>query len=179
MLRFHPHPSQCRSIGQTIGLTAYPPQRAAIFTMLLLTRTFPAYFRLRALFEASDISTTSEPTVPSGIVSFGPADPVCANHLSCQGLAYSMSEDRSLPSPSYGQNHHIGQGIQERPEETKNRIPVPDFEVLLCKHHHNIKVVTDAASRRHLAPLARTCGCRNSLRGNNGCCIRHMLSHVF
>ena len=27
MLRFHPHPSQRRSIGQTIGLTAYPPQR--------------------------------------------------------------------------------------------------------------------------------------------------------
>jgi len=85
LLRFHPHPSQCRSIGQTIGLTAYPPQRAAIFTMLLLTRTFPAYFRLRALFEASDISTTSEPTVPSGILSFGPADPVCARHLSCKG----------------------------------------------------------------------------------------------
>jgi len=85
LLRFHPHPSQCRSIGQTIGLTAYPPQRAAIFTMPLLTRTCPAYFRLRALFEASDISTTSEPTVPSGIVSFGPADPVCARRLSCKG----------------------------------------------------------------------------------------------
>jgi len=77
------------------------------------------------------------------------------------------------------QNHHIGQRIQERPEKTKNRIPVPDLEVLLSKHHHNIKVVTDAASRRHLAPLVRTCGCRNSLRGNNDCCIRHMLSHVF
>jgi hypothetical protein len=68
LLRFHPHPSHRRSIGQTIGLTAYPPQRAAIFTTQSLTRTFPAYFRLRALFEASDISTTSEPTVPSGIV---------------------------------------------------------------------------------------------------------------
>ena len=31
LLRFHPYPSQCRSVGQTIGLTAYPPQRAAIF----------------------------------------------------------------------------------------------------------------------------------------------------
>ena len=72
------------------------------------------------------------------------------------------------------QDQHVGKRIQERPEETKNRIPVPDFEVLLSKHHHNIKVVADAASRRHLAPLARTCGCRNSLRGNNDCCIRHM-----
>jgi len=25
LLRFHRHPSQCRSIGQAIGLTAYPP----------------------------------------------------------------------------------------------------------------------------------------------------------
>jgi hypothetical protein len=31
LLRFHPHPSQCRSIGQAIGLTACSPQRAAIF----------------------------------------------------------------------------------------------------------------------------------------------------
>jgi len=73
LLRFHPHPSQRRSIGQTIGLTAYPLQRAAIFTMLLFTRTFPAYSRLGPLFEASDISTTSEPTLPFGVVSFGPS----------------------------------------------------------------------------------------------------------
>jgi hypothetical protein len=102
LLRFHPHPSHRRSIGQTIGLTAYSPQRAAIFTMLLLTRTFPAYFRLRALFEVSDISTTSEPTFPSGIVSFGPADPVCANHLSCKGSLTPRPEVRSLRSPSHG-----------------------------------------------------------------------------
>jgi len=38
-----------------------------------------------------------------------------------------------------GQNRHIGQGIQERPEETKNRIPVPDLEVLLSKNHYYIK----------------------------------------
>jgi len=31
LLRFHPHPSHRRSIRQAIGLTAYPPQRAAIF----------------------------------------------------------------------------------------------------------------------------------------------------
>jgi len=31
LLRFHPHPSHRRSIGQTIGLTACSPQRAAIF----------------------------------------------------------------------------------------------------------------------------------------------------
>jgi hypothetical protein len=37
LLRFHPHPSHRRSIGQAIGLTAYPPQRVAIFTMPLLT----------------------------------------------------------------------------------------------------------------------------------------------
>ena len=103
LLRFHPHPSQCRSIGQAIGLTAYPPQRAAIFTMPLLTRTFPAYFRLRALFESSDISTTSEPAVPSGIVSFGPADPVCATHSSCKGSLTPRPEVGSLCSPSYGQ----------------------------------------------------------------------------
>jgi hypothetical protein len=102
LLRFHPHPSQCRSIGQTIGLTAYPPQRAAIFTMPLLTRTCPTYFRLRALFEVSDISTTSEPTVPSGIVSFGPADPVCARHLSCKGSHTPRPEVGNLRSPSYG-----------------------------------------------------------------------------
>jgi hypothetical protein len=96
LLRFHPHPSHRRSVGQTIGLTAYSPQRAAIFTMRLLTRACPAYFRLRALFEASDISTTSELTVPFGIVSFGPADPVCARHLSCQGLAYSTTRSREL-----------------------------------------------------------------------------------
>jgi hypothetical protein len=103
LLRFHPHPSQCRSISQTIGLTAYPPQRAVIFTMPLLTRTFPAYFRLRTLFEASDISTTSEPTVPFGIVSFGPANPVFANHLSCKGSLTPRPEVGSLRSPSYGQ----------------------------------------------------------------------------
>ena len=33
LLRFHPHPSRRRSIGQTIGVTAYPPQRAATFTI--------------------------------------------------------------------------------------------------------------------------------------------------
>jgi len=103
LLRFHPHPSQRRSIGQTIGLTAYPPQRAAIFTTQSLTRACPAYFRLRALFEASDISTTSEPTSPSGIVSFGPSRSGVCQTFKLQGLAYSMSEDRSLRSPSYGQ----------------------------------------------------------------------------
>jgi hypothetical protein len=106
LLRFHPHPSHRRSIGETIGLTAYPPQRAAIFTMRLLTQACPAYFRLGALFEASDISTTSEPTVPSGFVSFGPADPVCANHLSYKGSLTPRPEDGSLHSPSYGQGRN-------------------------------------------------------------------------
>jgi hypothetical protein len=71
--------------------------------MPLLTRTFPAYFRLGALFEVSDISTTSEPTVPSGIVSFGLADPVCARHLGCKGSLTPRPEVGSLRSPSYGQ----------------------------------------------------------------------------
>ena len=102
LLRFHLHPSQCRSIGQAIGLTAYPPQRAAIFTMPPHSN-LPAYFRLGALFEVSDISTTSEPTVPSGIVSFGPADPVCARHLSCKGSLTPRPEVGSSRSPSYGQ----------------------------------------------------------------------------
>jgi hypothetical protein len=31
LLRFHPHSSHRRSIGQAIGLTAYSPQRAALF----------------------------------------------------------------------------------------------------------------------------------------------------
>ena len=96
LLRFHPHPSQCRSIGQAIGLTAYPPQRAAIFTMRLLTRACPAYFRLRALFEALDISTTSEPTVPSGIVSFGPSRSGVCQTFKLQGLAYSTTRRREL-----------------------------------------------------------------------------------
>ena len=52
MLRFHLHPSQCRSIGQAIGLTAYPPQRAAIFTMPLLTRTLPRLFSVGSLIRA-------------------------------------------------------------------------------------------------------------------------------
>ena len=138
MLRFHPHPSQRRSIGQTIGLTAYPPQRAAIFTMPLLTRTFPAYFRLRALLEASDISTTSEPTVPSGIVSFGPADPVCANHLSCQGLAYPTTKVRSLRSPSYGQTILFLKSIGRKNRHSKRRRP-----------HHNNAVV-------HKVPMTTT-----------------------
>ena len=96
LLRFHLHPSQCRSIGQTIGLTAYPPQRAAIFTMPLLARTFPAYSRLRALFEASDTSTTSEPTVPSGIVSFGPSRSGVCQTFKLQGLAYPTTRSREL-----------------------------------------------------------------------------------
>jgi hypothetical protein len=99
LLRFHPHPSQFRSIGQTIGLTAYPPQRAAIFTTPSLTRTCPAYSRLRALFEASDISTISEPTVPSGIVSFGPADPVCTRHLSCKGSLTPRPKSEAYARP--------------------------------------------------------------------------------
>ena len=33
LLRFHPHPSHRRSIGQTIGVTANPPQRAPAFTI--------------------------------------------------------------------------------------------------------------------------------------------------
>ena len=78
LLRLHPHRSQCRSIGQTIGLTAYPPQRATIFMMLLLTRTFSAYFRLRALFEVSDISTTS-------------------SLLSLPGLSHSAQQIRCVP----------------------------------------------------------------------------------
>jgi hypothetical protein len=49
LLRFHLHPSQCRSIGQAIGLTAYSPQRAAIFTMPLLTRTLPRLFSVESL----------------------------------------------------------------------------------------------------------------------------------
>jgi len=111
LLRFHPHPSHRRSIGQTIGLTACSPQRAAIFTTPSLTRTFPAYFRLRALFEASNISTTSEPTVPSGIVSFGPADPVWANHLSCKGSLTPRPEVGSLHSPSYGQARRVARVV--------------------------------------------------------------------
>jgi len=119
LLRFHPHPSHRRSIGQTIGLTAYPPQRAAIFTMPPHSN-LPAYFRLRALFEASDISTTSEPTVPSGIVSFGPADPVCATHLGCKGSLTPRPEVGSLRSLSYGQRgSHITLVKDER------AIPVP------------------------------------------------------
>ena len=100
-LRFHPHRSQCRSIGQAIGLTAYPPQRAAIFTMPPHSN-LPRLFRLRALFEASDISTASEPTVPSGIVSFGLADPVCARHLSCKGSLTPRLKVGSLRSRHYG-----------------------------------------------------------------------------
>ena len=107
LLRFHPHPSQCRSIGQTIGLTAYSPQRAAIFTMPLLTRTCPAYFRLGALFEASDISTPSEPTVPSGIVSFGPADPVCARHLSCKGSLTPRLKSGACARPVMVSHHLV------------------------------------------------------------------------
>jgi len=76
--------------------------------MLLLTRACLAYFRLGALFEASDISTTSEPTVPSGFVSFGPADPVCARRLSCKGSLTPRPEVGSLRSPSYGQPLDLG-----------------------------------------------------------------------
>jgi len=41
LLRFHPHPSHRRSIGQTIGLTAYEPfgreERLLEFSLLLRT----------------------------------------------------------------------------------------------------------------------------------------------
>jgi hypothetical protein len=86
LLRFHLHPSHRRSIGQTIGLTAYPPQRAAMFTMPLLTRTCPAYFG----WEPYSSLWTSRPHVE-------PTGPVracmirlqrflgCAPHLSCKG----------------------------------------------------------------------------------------------
>ena len=90
----------CRTIiGETIRNRSEPPYSRC----LCLLELFPAYFRLRALFEASDISTTSEPAVPSGIVSFGPADPVCARHLSCKGSLTPRPEVGSLRSPSYGQ----------------------------------------------------------------------------
>jgi len=51
------------------------------------------------------------------------------------------------------QNHHIGQGIQERPEETKNRIPVPDFEVLLSKNDYYIQKMIHRVL--HLRTLVR------------------------
>jgi len=126
LLRFHPHPSQCRSIGQTIGLTAYPPQRAAIFTMPPHS-SLPRLFRLGALFEASDISTTSEPTVPSGIVSFGPADPACARHLSCEGSltprlksgacarpVMVKSDDRLKPTAENLMQHWVPRALKKK-----------------------------------------------------------------
>jgi len=109
LLRFHLHPSQRRSIGQTIGLTAYPPQRAAIFTMLLLTRTCPAYFRLGALFEASDLPTTCGAYCPFRDCLIRPSRSGVCQTFKLQGLAYSTTKVGSLRSPSYGQ-----QGKQER-----------------------------------------------------------------
>ena len=101
MLRFHPHPSQCRSIGQAIGLTAYPPQRAAIFTTQSLTRTCLAYFGWEPYSSLWTSRPHVEPTVPSGIVSFGPADPVCARHLSCKGSLTPRPEVGSLRSRQF------------------------------------------------------------------------------
>ena len=51
MLRFHLHPSHRRSIGQAIGLTAYPPQRAAIF-MMLAHSNLPRLFSVGSLIRA-------------------------------------------------------------------------------------------------------------------------------
>jgi len=51
LLRFHLHPSHRRSIGQTIGLTAYPPQRAAIF-MMLPHSNLPRLFSVGSLIRA-------------------------------------------------------------------------------------------------------------------------------
>jgi hypothetical protein len=53
--------------------------------MRLLTRACPACFRLGALFEALDISTSSEPTLPSGIVSFGPSGSGLCQPFKLQG----------------------------------------------------------------------------------------------
>jgi len=96
LLRFHPHPSHRRSIGQAIGLTAYPPQRAAIFTMLLLTRACPAYFRLGALFEPLDIPTTCGAYCPFRDCIIRPSRSGVCQTFKLQGLAYSTTRSREL-----------------------------------------------------------------------------------
>jgi len=102
LLRFHPHPSHRRSIGQTIGPTACSPERAAIFMMPLLTRACPAYFG----WEPYSSLRTFQPYLSllslPGLSHSALADPVCVRHLSCKGTLTPRPEVGSLRSPSYG-----------------------------------------------------------------------------
>jgi hypothetical protein len=40
------------------------------------------------------------------------------------------------------QDHHVGQRIQKRPNETENRVPVPYLEVLLGEDYYYVEVMT-------------------------------------
>jgi len=95
LLRFHLHPSQCRSIGQAIGLTAYSPQRAAIFTMPPHSN-LPRLFRLGALFEPLDIPTTCGAYCPFRDCLIRPSRSGVCQTFKLQGLAYSTTRSREL-----------------------------------------------------------------------------------
>ena len=109
LLRFHPHPSQCRSIGQTIGLTAYPPQRAAIF-MMLPRSNLPRLFRLGALFEPLDIPTTCGAYCPFRDCIIRPSRSGVCQPFKLQGLAYSTTTVGSLRSRQLG---HSSRALSE------------------------------------------------------------------
>jgi hypothetical protein len=99
LLRFHLHPSHRRSIGQTIGLTAYPPQRAAIFTMpphSNLPRPFSVGSLIRAFGHPDHMWSL---LTLAGLYDLTPNIPWMRSTFELQGLAYSTTKVGSLRSP--------------------------------------------------------------------------------
>ena len=54
------------------------------------------------------------------------------------------------------QNHHIGQGIQKRPDESENGVPVSHLEVLLSEHHYHVEVMADRIGQSRSLPSLRS-----------------------
>lgn len=104
LLRVHPHPSLRRSIGQTIGVTAYQPQRTTIFKTPAHS-SLPRRISVESLIRAVG---SSQPHValpsPVRLYHSTPAGPEHgASRKFDSQLAYSMTKVGSLRSPSCGQ----------------------------------------------------------------------------
>jgi len=62
-----------------------------------MKRKFHVGFGEEGVCFLSDVSQTRRHTLTQpGLSHSAQADPVCANHLSCQGLAYSTTRSRKL-----------------------------------------------------------------------------------
>ena len=155
MLRFHPHPSQCRSIGQTIGLTAYPPQRAAIFTMLPHSN-LPRLFRLGALFEPLDIPTTCGAYWPLRACMIRLQTFLgCAPHLSCKGSLTPRLKSGACARANLGHDIecrvcHSNQLYGWKNPEPRDRVDEEALQCQLCGHDHRARRGCDSGrEQRH------------------------------